>query len=104
MEGQPKLRFSRRKFGRSAAMMAAAFSAAAQQNDTAALPPEQAGEVEARFAEVIRRYGDRLSEAQRQHVRRILTQNERMLARIREYPLDNGDTPATVLKLAEGRK
>jgi hypothetical protein len=96
---------SRRKFG-SAALLGAALPA------IASAPPQQAGEplssadeadVEARYNNAIRQYGDRLSEEQRQRIRRILTANERMMSHIREFPLDNGDTPATVLKL-EGSK
>jgi hypothetical protein len=64
------------------------------------LTPEQAQEVEARLANVIRKYGNRLSEAQRQHLRRILTYNERMLVSIRTFPLQNGDPPASVLKIS----
>ncbi len=91
---------SRRKFG-SAALAAAALPAvsAVPQDQPAA----ESAEVEARYNNAIRQYGDRLSEEQRQRIRRILTANERMMSHIREFPLDNGDTPATVLKL-EGVK
>jgi hypothetical protein len=64
------------------------------------LTSDQAQEVEARLANVIRKYGNRLSEEQRQHLRRILTYNERMLASIRASPLQNGDPPASVLKIS----
>jgi hypothetical protein len=97
---------SRRKFG-SAALLSAALptvSAAPQQQQAdATLSPAENSEVEARYNNAIRQYGDRLSEEQRQRIRRILTTNERMMSHIREFPLDNGDTPATVLKL-EGSK
>ena len=96
---------SRRKFG-SAALLGAALptvSAAPQQQADATLSPAENSEVEARYNNAIRQYGDRLSEEQRQRIRRILTTNERMMSHIREFPLDNGDTPATVLKL-EGSK
>jgi hypothetical protein len=64
------------------------------------LTPDQAQEVEARLANVIRKYGNRLSEEQRQHLRRILTYNERMLVSIRTFPVQNGDSPASVLKIS----
>jgi hypothetical protein len=64
------------------------------------LTADQAQEVEARLANVIRKYGNRLSEEQRQHLRRILTYNERMLVAIRTFPLQNGDPPASVLKIS----
>jgi len=64
------------------------------------LTADQAQEVEARLANVIRKYGNRLSEEQRQHLRRILTYNERMLVAIRAFSLQNGDPPASVLKIS----
>jgi hypothetical protein len=66
------------------------------------LTPEQLQEVEATLANIIRKYGDRLSEEQRQHLRRILSYNETMLAPVRAFPLKNSDTPATILKLSTG--
>jgi len=63
------------------------------------LTPEQSQEVEDRLANIVRKYGNRLSGEQRQHLRRILTYNERMLASIRTFSLQNGDPPASVLKL-----
>jgi len=66
------------------------------------LTPSQEREVEARLANIVRKYGDRLSEDQRQHLRRILAYNEKLLASIRKFPLQNGDPPASILKLATG--
>jgi hypothetical protein len=95
---------SRRKFGASALLGATlpAIAAPLQQAGEALSAAENA-DVEARYNNAIRQYGDRLSDEQRQRIRRILTANERMMSHIREFPLDNGDTPATVLKL-EGSK
>jgi len=78
---------------------------AAGAPDTAApkLTSEQSREVEAKLANIIRKYGERLSEAQRKHLRRILTYNETMLASIREFTVQNGDPPVTVLKLSSGK-
>jgi hypothetical protein len=97
---------SRRKFGRRAALMAAvpalapaSFAAQDQPAAGAGLSPEENSEIEARYNNVIRVYGGRLSDDQKEHIRRILTTNERMLSRIRQYPLDNGDSPASVLKV-----
>jgi hypothetical protein len=56
-------------------------------------------EVETWFNETVARYGDRLSDEQRSRIRRVLIQNQRMLAPIRDFPVSNGDTPATTLKL-----
>jgi hypothetical protein len=68
------------------------------------LTPEQKQEVEGRLANIVRKYGDRLSEEQRQHLRHILSYNETMLAPIRAFPLKNSDSPATVLKLFTGNE
>jgi hypothetical protein len=102
---ETKHAISRRKFGAAALLGATlpAVAAAPQQQAGEALSAADSAEVEARYANAIRQYGDRLSDEQRQRIRRILTANERMMSHIREFPLDNGDTPATVLKL-EGCK
>jgi hypothetical protein len=67
------------------------------------LTPDQEQEVEARLANIVRKYGDRLTESQRTHLRRILAYNEKLLTSIRKHPLENGDPPASVLKLATGK-
>lgn len=108
-----KSRLSRRGFGTSA--VAAALGAIAQpgsgepfedppassekREQQPDLTPAQREEVEARFNETIRRYGDRLSDEQRTRIRRVLIQNQRMLSPIRDFSVHNGDTPATTLKL-----
>jgi hypothetical protein len=102
-----KDRFSRRGFGKSA--VTAALTAIAHPStgapteklDDSDLTPAQLQEVDAWFNETVRRYGDRLSDEQRSRMRRILAQNQRLLAPIRDFPMDNGDTPATTLKLLE---
>jgi hypothetical protein len=103
--GETKHAISRRKFGRAALLGAAlpAVSAPPQQQTGAGLSDAENAQVEARYNNAIRQYGDRLSEEQRQRIRRILATNERMMSHIREFPLDNSDTPATVLKLEGGK-
>jgi hypothetical protein len=115
-------RISRREFGRDAAVAAAiSISSArliaeprdlhskppttpASEHETGVkLTPEQGRDVEAKLADIIRKYGERLSEEQRKHLRRILAYNETMLAPIRSFALQNGDPPVTVLKLATGK-
>jgi hypothetical protein len=99
---------TRRQFGKQAALAglsaALAVTPATGQSD-AARPSEKettaAGDIEARYQQVIRRYGDRLSEEQRKRVRKILAYNEKLLAPIRSFPLDNGQPAATVLKFYE---
>jgi hypothetical protein len=84
---------SRRRFWRDAALVAGvgALDVSAQ--------PKPAPEVDARLANVIRKYGDRLSPDQREKIRKILTENEEMLAAVRAYPLENGDSAAGLLLL-----
>jgi hypothetical protein len=48
---------------------------------------------------VIRKYGDRLSPAQKVRAREILVRHQRMLKRIRAFALENSDAPATGLRL-----
>jgi hypothetical protein len=112
-------RISRRDFGRHAAV-AAAFalspgmvlgsnqSSPQESKPRPEIPDrgltdltaEQNQEVEARLTNIIRKYGNRLSIAQREHLRRILAYNEKMLVSIRAFPLQNGDPPASVLKVS----
>jgi hypothetical protein len=74
-----------------------------QETGAPKLTSEQSQDVEAKLAHIIRKYGERLSEEQRKHLRRILAYNETMLAPIRSYALQNGDPPVTVLKLSTGK-
>jgi hypothetical protein len=117
-------RISRRKFGFDAAIGAAAALSISppsllkarrdpdnispaiptgEQETAAAKPtltPEQSRDVEAKLANIVRKYGERLSEEQRKHLRKILAYNETMLAPIRAFELQNGDPPVTVLRLS----
>jgi hypothetical protein len=71
-----------------------------QETPTVKLTPEQSRDVKAKLANIIRKYGERLSEEQRKHLRKILAYNETMLAPVRAFALKNGDPPGTVLKLS----
>jgi hypothetical protein len=116
-------RMSRREFGLDAAVAAAlslspsglltarhdrdnispTIATGEQETGAPKLTSEQSQDVEAKLAHIIRKYGERLSEEQRKHLRRILAYNETMLAPIRSYALQNGDPPVTVLKLSTGQ-
>jgi hypothetical protein len=102
-------RISRRRFGQQAALAATAVFTSASltsAHDAAGpatesgLTPSQSQEVEAKLANIVRKYGDRLTQEQRTHLRRVLTYNEKMLASVRAFPLKNQDTPASVLKVS----
>lgn len=105
-------KFSRRRLGKSAAgavltaLVRPGASPAVIEMIASSPEPNKPGltsaqmqELEARFQETLRRYGDLFSEEQNSRIRRVLVDNERMLAAIRGFPLDNGDAPATTLKL-----
>ena len=105
---------SRRRFGRNAVLAGAfTFSSAgllagekrtpgsgSTAPDSLGLESERAQEVEAKLSNIIRKYGDRLSFAQREHLRRILAYNEKMLASVWSFSLQNGDPPASVLRIS----
>ncbi|MGA7237507.1 MAG: hypothetical protein WBY44_17605 [Bryobacteraceae bacterium] len=97
---------SRRNFGRRAAL--AGLATAVSPSDLVAqgrggnqtpLPPQDQAEVDAKFTDMVRKYGDRLSEDQKTRARGVLARHQRMLMRVREFPLQNGDAPATELHL-----
>ncbi len=95
-------RISRRGFGKRAALAALAPAALAEPQARFAGPPLSASdqaEVEAKFANVIRQYGNRLNDEQRNRVRTVLARHQRMLVHVREFTLENGDAPATGLRL-----
>jgi hypothetical protein len=91
---------SRRKLMAGTAAVLTATAVPAQQTDpgTGLSPADQAA-VDAKHASVIRKYGERLSEAQRTRAREIIVRHQRMLMRVREFVLENGDAPATGLRL-----
>jgi hypothetical protein len=108
------MKISRRDFAVSAALATAAFAAVPTdvlaQEKTAAegakpeapQPPKLSAasqaEVEARYSEVLRKFGARLSEAQKKDVHRLLVSQQQGLDQIRAFPLENWDEPATVFK------
>jgi hypothetical protein len=105
---------SRREFARRAAMVSAAASLApanllnagplasppqAQQPPTAPkLSPESQTEVDSRIQTILAQYGGRLSDAQKTDIRRLATEAQPPLDRLRAYPTENGDGPALYLK------
>ena len=98
---------SRRTFGQAAALTVAGGlflpSLVSAANEQVAGPAAAQDEVEAKLRSVIAQWGDRLSEAQRQRIRRILQYHVRMLQAVRAFPVQNGDSPASVLKLVGSR-
>jgi hypothetical protein len=117
---QPPPTISRRQFSRKAALAAAAsISAPALLGTTAApsasvqdqkgeplkgLTPQQVADVDAKFANILRKYGDRFSDDQKKRLRRILAQHQRLMAPVREFAVQNGDPPASVLRVSFDRQ
>jgi len=105
---------SRREFARRAALVSAAaslapadllrpeFSAAplpAQQPAGAPkLSPESQAEVESRVQAIMAQYGKRLTDAQKADIRRLATEAQPPLDRLRAFATDNGDGPGLYLK------
>ena len=101
-------RVSRRSFGKTTAMamgssLLLSHGAKGEQNAAPSSAPQSAkDEVELKLHNVVAKWGDRLSEAQRGRVRKILQYHVRMLESVRKFPVANGDSPASVLKLMMG--
>jgi len=103
---------SRRSFARRAALAAAAAclpreliagveatSSPPQQQGEEKLSPEGQDEAEAKIQAIFHKYGDRLSEAQKTDIRRLVTEGQKPLETMRKFPLDNADQPGNVLRL-----
>jgi len=105
------LQISRRRFGQYAAVgaalsfsppqfLVASHGSHRERRDDVDLTPEQTREVDAKLANILRKYRSRLSDEQCRHLRRILSYNEKMLSSVRAFPLQNGDPPAGVLRIS----
>ena len=105
---------SRREFARRAAFVSAAASLApskllSPESIAAPLPPQQPAnapklspesqaEVESRIQAIFAQYGNRLSDAQKADIRRLATEAQPPLDRLRAFATDNGDGPGLYLK------
>ncbi len=105
---------SRREFARRAAFASAAASLvpsnlfnpesvaaplpAQQPSNAPKLSPEAQAEVEARIQSIFAQYGSRFSDAQKADIRRLATEAQRSLDRLRAFTTDNGDGPGLYLK------
>jgi hypothetical protein len=105
---------SRREFARRAAFVSAAASLAPsnllkteciaaplqaeQPANAPKLSPEGRAEVEARIQSIFALYGRRLTDAQKAEIRRLATEAQPPLDRLRAFATDNGDGPGLYLK------
>jgi len=68
------------------------------------LSAEDQAQADARVSAILRKYGERLSPEQRDEIRRLSTELQKPMIRLRAYPLVNSSQPATVLKLVADAK
>jgi hypothetical protein len=68
---------------------------------TQQLSPALQAEGELKYQWIIQNYGNRLSDAEKQDVHRLVMEGQKPLAAFRAFPLDNADQPATVLKFTD---
>jgi hypothetical protein len=115
---QPHSRtFSRRTFTRGAALAAAAAALPADLLSQTQLPPatttpekpaeqtpklsaESQAEAEAKIQNILRKYGSRLSDAEKADLRKLVLSAQEPLEKLRAFPLENWDEPALVLRPA----
>jgi hypothetical protein len=112
MADQREPAISRREFARRAAMVSAAASLAPgnllrvepvaeqpQQTPAATnLSPESQAEVDSRIQSILAQYGSRLSDGQKTDLRRLATEAQLPLDRLRAFTVENGDGPALYLR------
>ena len=71
---------------------------AQQPANSSKLSPEGQAEVDSRIQSIFAQYGSRLSEAQKADIRRLATEAQPSLERLRAFATENGDGPALYLK------
>jgi hypothetical protein len=114
MSNQKDSAISRREFARRAAFVSAAATLtpsnllsaesvsaalpAQQPANTPKLSPEGQAEVDSRIQSIFAQYGSRLSDAQKADIRRLATEAQPPLERLRAFPAENGDGPGLYLK------
>jgi len=114
MANQSDSAISRREFARRAALVSAAASlspsdllrseslAATRPTPQAAnapkLSPQGQSEVESRIQAIFAQYGNRLTDSQKADIRRLATEAQPPLDRLRAFATDNGDGPGLYLK------
>jgi hypothetical protein len=109
---------SRRTFTRGAALAAAvaavlpaelvAQTSSSSTSSPAAAPSEQSpklsagsqAEAEARIQNILRKYGSRLSDAEKADLRKLVLSQQESMDKLRDFPLENWDEPALTLHAA----
>jgi hypothetical protein len=106
-------KISRRDFARAAALAAAATAIRPDEilartpgetppqasSAESKLSPASQAEVDTKVRAILAKYGNRLSEQEKTDIRRLVTEGQKSLDKLRAFPLENADQPALVLKL-----
>lgn len=74
------------------------------QEALAKLSASAKAEVEMKFQNVVRKYGDRLTAEQKTDVRKALAETQEGLEALRAFALANGDQPAAVFHIYRGER
>ena len=68
----------------------------------AKLSPGSRAEVEMKLSSIFRKYGDQLNEEQKIDIRKVMAETQSGLEKMRAFPLENGDLPATIFRVDRG--
>jgi len=68
----------------------------------AKLSPSARAEVEMKVNNIFRKYGDRLNDEQKADIRKVMAETQSGLEKMRAFPLENGDLPATIFRVQRG--
>jgi hypothetical protein len=79
-------------------------TALAQQADAAMakLSPGAQAEAEMKVNSIFRKYGNRLNDEQKADIRKVMAETQSGLEKMRAFPLENGDLPATIFRAEQG--
>src|SRR5262249_17902982 len=119
-------KISRREFARTVTVAAVAagipthITAQQEKPPTAPAPPKPAApnpgqgepkltaaaraEGEVKIQNIFRKYGDRLNEEQKADVRKSMLSTQEALEKLRAFPLENSDEPATPFRPLTGKE
>jgi hypothetical protein len=78
----------------------AAAPAAVPADETPKLSTAGKAEAEARIQNILRKYGSRLSDAEKADLRKLVLAQQESIDRLRSFPLENWDEPALTLRAA----
>ena len=68
----------------------------------AKLSPGARAEVEMKLSSIFRKYGDQLNDEQKIDIRKVMAETQSGLEKMRAFPLENGDLPATIFRVDRG--